>query len=66
MPSKTIRKPWRVADVTFIAIEISHRTDIQLRVEFDCGLRVIIADERQVLLAARLIETLWAGKEAFK
>jgi len=66
MPSKTIRKPWRVADVTFIKIEISHRTDTQLRVEFDCGLRVVIADERQVPLAARLIETLRAGKEAFK
>lgn len=66
MPGKTIRKPWRVADVTFIEIEISHRTDTQLRVEFDCGLRVVIADERQVPLAARLIETLRAGKEAFK
>jgi len=66
MPSKTIRKPWRVADVTFIEIEISHRTDTQLRVEFDCGLRVVIADERQVPLAARLIETLRAGKEALK
>ena len=66
MPSKTIRKPWRVADVTFIEIEISHRTDTQLRVEFDCGLCVVIADERQVPLAARLIETLRGGKEAFK
>ncbi len=66
MPSKTIRKPWRVADVTFVEIEIAHRTDTQLRVEFDCGLRVVIADERQIPLAARLIETLRAGKEAFK
>jgi hypothetical protein len=66
MPSKTIRKPWRVADVTFIEIEINHRTDTQLRVEFDCGLRLVITDERQVPLAARLIETLRAGKEAIK
>lgn len=66
MPSKTIRKPWRVADVTFVEIEISHWTDTQLRVEFDCGLRLVITDERQIPLAARLIETLRAGKEASK
>jgi len=62
MSSKTIPKPWRVADVTFIEIEITHRADRQLRVEFDCGLRVVIADESQIPLAARLIETLRAGK----
>ena len=28
-------KPWRVADVTFVEIEIAHRTDTHLRVEFD-------------------------------
>lgn len=66
MPSKTILKLLRVADVTFIESEISHRTDTQLRVEFDCGLRVVVADDRQVPLAARLIEILRAGKEALK
>lgn len=66
MSRKTIPKPWRVADVTFVEIEISHRTDTQLRVEFDCGLRVVIADECQIPLAARLIETLRAGKEPIK
>ena len=66
MSSKTIPKPWRVADVTFIEIEITHRTDRQLRVEFDCGLCVVIADEFQIPLAARLIETLRAGKGGLK
>ena len=66
MSRKTIPKPWRVADVTFIEIEITHRTDTQLRVEFDCGLRIVITGERQVPLAARLIETLRAGKEALQ
>lgn len=63
MARKTRTKPWRVADVTFVEIEISHPTDRQMRVEFQCGLRVVIADESQIPLAALLIETLRAGKE---
>jgi hypothetical protein len=66
MAKKTIPKPWRVSDVTFVEIEISHHTDRQMRVEFDCGLRLVIADERQIPLAARLIDTLRAGKEVRK
>jgi hypothetical protein len=63
MAKNTIPKPWRVADVTFVEIEITHRTERQMRVEFECGLRVVIADDSQVPLAARLIETLRLGKE---
>ena len=63
MAKKTRTGPWRVADVTFVEIELSHPTDRQMRVEFQCGLRVVITDERQIPLAARLIETLRAGKE---
>ena len=66
MAKRSIPKPWRVADVTFVEIEISHRTDRQMRVEFECGLRVVIADDSQVPLAARLIETLRTGKEALR
>ena len=66
MSRQTIPKPWRVADVTFIEIEITHRIDTQMRIEFECGLRVVIADESQIPLAARLIETLRAGKGARK
>jgi len=63
MAKHTILQPWRVADVTFVEIEIIHRTDTQMRVEFECGLRVVITDERQIPLAADLIATLRAGKE---
>ena len=66
MSSKTIPKPWRVAAATFVEIEITHRTDSQMRVEFACGLRIAIADERQIPLAARLVETLRVGKGARK
>lgn len=63
MAKRSIPKPWRVADVTFVEIEITHRTERQLRVEFECGLRVVIGDDSQIPLAARLIETLRRGKE---
>jgi len=66
MAKRSIPKPWRVADVTFVEIEITHRTDRQLRVEFECGLRVVIADDSQIPLAARLIETLRCGKETLR
>ena len=66
MAKKSIPKPWRVADVTFVEIEISHHTDRQMRVEFDCGLRLLIADECQIPLAARLLDTLIDGKEVRK
>lgn len=35
-----------------------------MRVEFDCGLRLVITEVSQVPAAALLIETLRAGKEA--
>ena len=66
MSHNTIPEPWRVADVTFVEIEITHRSDTQMRIEFECGLRVVIADESQIPLAARLVETLRAGKGARK
>jgi hypothetical protein len=66
MAKKTIPKPWRVAEVTFVEVEIAQPTDTQMRVEFECGLRVVIADDSQIPLAARLIETLRAGKEVLR
>jgi len=66
MAKKTHPKPWRVADVTFVEIQIAHPTDRQLRVEFECGLRILIADESQIPLAARLIDTLRAGREGLR
>ena len=64
MAKRSITKPWRVADVAFL--EIVHPTDRQMRVEFECGLRIVIADHYQIPLAARLIETLRAGKGALR
>ena len=66
MAKRSIPKPWRVADVTFVEIEITHRSDRQMRVEFECGLRVVIADGSQIPLAARLIETLRCEKEGLQ
>lgn len=66
MAKKTIPKPWRVADVTFVEVEIARPADTRMRVEFECGLRVVIADDSQIPLAARLIETLRAGKEVLR
>lgn len=66
MAKRTIPKPWRVADVTFVEIEITHRTDRQMRVEFECGLRIVIADDSQIPLATRLIEKLRTGKEGLR
>ena len=66
MAKNSIPKPWRVADVAFVEIEITHPTDRQMRVEFECGLRVVIADDSQIPLAARLIETLRCGKEGLR
>ena len=66
MTKRSIPKPWRVADVTFVEIEITHRTERQMRVEFECGLRIVIAADSQIPLAARLIETLRTGKEGLR
>jgi hypothetical protein len=66
MAKRSIPKPWRVADVTFVEIEITHSTDRQMRVEFECGLRVVITEESQIPLASRLIEALRRGKEALR
>lgn len=62
MSSSSIPAPWRVADVTFVEIEIRHRSERQMRVEFGCGVRLVITDASQLALAASLIETLRAGK----
>lgn len=67
MSIPSIPEPWRVADATFVEIEIRQSSDRQLRVEFGCGLRLVITDASQVPLAASLIETLrHSGKEAFQ
>lgn len=64
MSSSSVPIPWRVSDVTFVEIEIRHPSERQMRVEFGCGVRLVITDASQVTLAASLIETLRAGKES--
>jgi hypothetical protein len=62
MSSSSVPKPWRVADVTFVEIEIRHPSERQMRVELEGGVRIVITGASQVALAAALIETLRAGK----
>ena len=62
MSSSSVPKPWRIADVTFVEIEIRHPSERHMRVEFGCGVRLVITDESQLALAASLIEILRAGK----
>ena len=66
MSSSSVPNPWRVADVTFVEIEIRHPSERQMRVEFGCGLRLVITDPSQIPLAAALIEKLRTGKEALR
>jgi hypothetical protein len=62
MSIPSVPQPWRVADATFVEVELRQPSDRQMRVEFGCGLRLVITDASQVPLAASLIETLRAGK----
>ncbi len=62
MSFSSVPKPWRVADVTFVEIEIRHPSERQMRVGFGCGVRLVITDASQLALAASPIETLRAGK----
>ena len=48
--------------MTFVEFEIRHPSERQMRVEFGCGVRLVITDASQPALAASLIETLRAGK----
>ena len=59
MPSpRSEKERWAVSDVKFVEVKIASRSDQQMRVEFDCGIRVVIADESQVPLAAAVIDAL--------
>jgi hypothetical protein len=58
-----VPQPWCVAGATFVEVQLLQPSDRQLRIEFGCGLRLVITDASQVPLAAALIETLRIGKE---
>lgn len=56
-------KKWAVSDVNFVEVEIARASDQQMRVEFSCGVSIVIANEQQIPLAAKLIEALRDGRE---
>ena len=62
MSSSSVPKSWRVADATFIEIEIRDPSERQMCVELEGGVRIVITGESQIALAASLIGTLRAGK----
>jgi hypothetical protein len=54
---------WKAAEITFVEIELSHPTDRQLRIEFQSGVRLIIAEDNQLPLAAKLIHFIRRSEE---
>ena len=57
------QKVWKAAEVSFIEVELSQATDQQLRIEFECGVRLIIGDQSQFPLAADLIRFIRRSEE---
>ena len=56
-------KIWKAAEVSFVEVELAHPSDRQLRIEFQSGVRLIIADESQFPLAAKLIHFIRTAED---
>jgi len=56
-------KVWKVAEATFIEVELAQPTDRQLRIEFNNGVRLAIAHDSQLPLAAKLIDLIRRSEE---
>ena len=56
-------KIWKASEVTFVEVELGRPSDHQLRIEFNCGVRLIIADDSQFPLAAKLIHFIRRSEE---
>ena len=56
-------KIWKAADLSFVEVELARPSDRQLRIEFRSGVRLIIADESQFPLAAKLIHFIRRTEE---
>ena len=54
---------WQAAEISFVEIELGCPTDRQLRIEFQSGIRLIIADDSQLPLAAKLIHFIRRSEE---
>ena len=58
MPKIKSTKPWPLADALFVEVEITHPTQCQMHLIFQNGVRLVIADDCQLPLAAQLIAEL--------
>ena len=58
MPKSKRSKPWPVQDVRYVEVALTELTTRHLHVEFDHGIRIVVANKDQLPLAARLIEQL--------
>lgn len=52
------KKPWPVADVAFVEVQIQHPRERQMHIFFEDGPRLVIGDFDQIPLAAELIRHL--------
>ena len=58
MPKLKRQKTWPVKDVCYVEVSLADLTTRHLHAEFDHGIRIVVANEGNLPLAARLIEHL--------
>jgi len=58
MPKTMHSQSWPVQDVRYVEVALADLTTRHLHIEFDHGIRVVVACEEQLPLAVRLIEQL--------
>ena len=58
MPNSKHPKPWTVQEVRYVEVSLSDLTTRHLHIEFEHGIRIVVASEDQLPLAAQLIEHL--------
>ena len=58
MPKARRPKPWPVKEVRYVEVSLANLTTRHLHIEFDHGIRIVVANEGQLPLAAQLIEHL--------
>jgi hypothetical protein len=58
MPQSKHPKTWPVQDVRYVEVALADVTTRYLHIEFDHGIRIVVADKEQLPLAVQLIEQL--------
>ncbi|WP_411844978.1 hypothetical protein AAFN60_07780 [Roseibacillus persicicus] len=58
MPKAKHPKPWPVKDVHYVEVSLTDLTTRHLHIEFDHGIRIVVANESQLTLATQLIAHL--------